>query len=129
VFDWVADYRNVPRVMEGISEWRPIGEQAEGVGARYQVELGKLPIPLRARLVIVEWKRPQAIAWATESSPVDNRGRWTFEPRKRGTEVELAVNYQPPAGGLGNIVAMGIEGMVRNRIGAALDRMKEQLEN
>jgi uncharacterized membrane protein len=129
VFDWVADYRNVPRVMNGISEWRPVGKQAEGVGARYQVELGELPIPLRARLVIAEWKRPEAIAWATEKSPVDNRGRWTFRPSEAGTEVELAVTYQPPAGGLGNIVASGIEGIVRKRIVAALDRMKEELES
>jgi uncharacterized membrane protein len=128
VFDWVADYRNVPRVMAGISDWRPLGRQAEGVGARYQVELGELPIPLRARLVIMEWKRPEAIGWTTEASPVTNRGRWTFRPGKGGTEVELAVTYQPPAGGLGNIVAKGIEGIVRGRIVEALDRMKEELE-
>jgi uncharacterized membrane protein len=124
----VADYRNVPRVMAGISVWRPIGKQSEGVGARYQVELGELPIPVRARLMIVEWKRPEAIAWATESSPVTNQGRWTFADEDGGTEVELAVTYQPPAGGLGNIVASGIEGIVRGRIVAALDRMKEELE-
>jgi len=114
--------------MAGISAWRPLGEQAEGVGARYQVELGELPIPLRARLVIIEWKRPEAIAWTTEASPVTNRGRWTFQPRKGGTDVELAVTYQPPAGMLGNIVASGIEGIVRSRISTALDRMKETLE-
>jgi uncharacterized membrane protein len=114
--------------MAGISDWRPLGAQAEGVGARYQVELGELPIPLRARLVIIEWKRPEAIAWTTEASPVTNRGRWTFERRRGGTEVGLAVTYQPPAGGLGNIVASGIEGLVRGRIIAALDRMKEELE-
>ena len=38
------------------------------------------------------------------------------------------MTYQPPAGGLGNIVASGIEGVVRGRIVAALDRMKEELE-
>ena len=94
----------------------------------YQVELGELGIPLRARLVIVEWKRPEAIGWTTESSPVVNRGRWSFRPKAGGTEVELAVTYQPPAGGLGNIVASGIEGVVRGRIVDALDRMKEELE-
>jgi uncharacterized membrane protein len=114
--------------MAGISDWRPVGAKAEGVGAVYQVELGELPIPLRARLVIDEWKRPQTIGWATEASPVSNRGRWLFRPRAGGTEVELAVTYQPPAGGLGNILASGIEGMVRGRIVAALDRMKEELE-
>jgi uncharacterized membrane protein len=114
--------------MAGISDWRPLGAQAEGVGARYQVELGELPIPLRARLVIIEWKRQEAIGWTTEASPVTNRGRWAFEARRGGTEVELAVTYQPPAGGLGNIVASGIEGLVRGRIMVALDRMKEELE-
>jgi uncharacterized membrane protein len=114
--------------MAGVSDWRPLGKQAEGVGARYLVELGELPIPLRARLVIVEWKRPEAIAWATEASPVTNRGRWTFRHREEGTEVELAVTYQPPGGGLGNILASGIEGIVQGRILAALDRMKEELE-
>ncbi len=128
VFDWVADYRHVAQVMAGISEWRPLGEQAAGVGARYQVELGQLPIPLRARLVIVEWKRPEAMAWATEWSPVTNGGRWTFRLLEGGTEVELALTYEPPAGALGNIVASGIEGIVRGRIVAALDRMKEELE-
>ena len=114
--------------MAGISEWRPIGKQAEGVGARYQVALGGLPIPLRTRLLIVEWKRPEAIGWATESGPVTNQGRWTFGAEEEGTEVELAVTYRPPAGALGNIVASGIEGIVRDRIVAALDRMKEDLE-
>jgi uncharacterized membrane protein len=114
--------------MAGIRDWRPLGKQAEGVGARYQVELGELPITLRARLVIVEWTRPEAIAWTTEASPVTNRGRWTFRPHKGGTEVELAVTYQPPGGGLGNMLASGIEGIVQGRILAALDRMKEELE-
>jgi len=114
--------------MAGISDWRPVGARSEGVGAVYQVELGELPIHLRARLVIVEWERPRAIGWATESSPVENRGRWLFRPQTGGTEVELAVTYQPPAGGLGNIVASGIEGVVRGRIADALDAMKEELE-
>jgi uncharacterized membrane protein len=128
VFDWVADYRNVPKVMAGVSDWRPVGAQAEGVGAVYQVELGELGIPLRARLAIDEWRRPKAIGWRTESSLVGNRGRWLFRPRAGGTEVELAVTYEPPAGGLGNIVASGIEGVVRGRIEDALDRMKKELE-
>ncbi len=128
MFDWVADYRNVPRVMEGVSEWRPLGKRAEGVGARYQVELGKLPIPLRARLAIVEWKRPEAIAWTTESSPVSNGGRWSFRPAAAGTRVQLAVSYQPPAGAVGNFLAARVEGIVRTRIAAALDRMKDELE-
>jgi uncharacterized membrane protein len=98
------------------------------VGARYQVVLGMLPIPIPARLVIVEWERPHAIAWDTESSLVVNRGRWSFHPASSGTLVELALTYEPPAGGLGNFVAARMESTVRNRIVRALDRMKDILE-
>jgi uncharacterized membrane protein len=114
--------------MEGVSKWLPVGKQEVGVGALYQVELGGLPVPVRARLLVVEWERPAAIAWATESSPVENRGRWTFRKREEGTEVELSVTYRPPAGALGNLLASGVEGIVKDRIEAALDRMKEELE-
>jgi uncharacterized membrane protein len=115
-------------VLDGVSEWRPIGGQVQGVGARYQVRLGLLPVPIWARLVIVEWERPRTIAWATEASPVVNRGRWSFNPAAGGTLVELALTYQPPAGPIGNFVAARVETTVRERIVRALDRMKAELE-
>ena len=115
--------------MDGVSEWRPIGKKIEGVGARYQVELGRLPIPLQARLVILEWKRPEAISWTTEESPVSNGGRWSFRPAPAGTRVGLAVSYQPPAGALGNFLAARVEGIVHARVVTALDRMKSELES
>jgi uncharacterized membrane protein len=114
--------------MEGVSEWRPIGAKAEGVGARYQVELGLLSVTLKARLVIVEWKRPEVIAWTAESAPVSSRGQWRFEGRKGGTVVELSVAYEPPAGSVVSFVASGFEGIIKGRIVAALDRMKKELE-
>jgi uncharacterized membrane protein len=114
--------------MEGVRQWQPVGVQHEGVGARFQVELGGLPVHLRGRLLIVEWRRPEAIGWATESAPVETRGRWTFQLRVAGTEVALSVTYRPPAGAIGNLLASGVEGIVKDRIGEALDRMKEELE-
>lgn len=125
----MADHRHVARVLEGVSEWQPLGEPAQGTGARYRVVLGMLPVPIPARLVIVEWERPRVIAWDTESSPVLNRGRWTFRPAGAGTRVELALVYQPPAGALGNFVAARVESTVRDRIVRALDRMKTELES
>jgi uncharacterized membrane protein len=117
----------VAQVMEGVSEWRPLGTQAEGAGARYQVVVGGLPVPLRATLVIVEWERPNAIGWASEKSPVDNRGRWSFRRVRAGTEIQLAISYQPPAGAVGNFLAARVESILRDRIVRALDRMQERL--
>jgi uncharacterized membrane protein len=124
----VSDHRHVARVLEGVSEWRPLGRHGPGVGARYSVRLGMLAVPIQARLVIVEWDRPRAIGWATESGLVVNRGRWTFRPATHGTRVGLAITYEPPAGAIGNFVAGRIESTVTARIIRALDRMKAELE-
>lgn len=124
----MADYRHVPVVMEGIKRWRPIGERSEGPGARYRVELSGLVRPLGATLVITSWDRPEEIGWASEASPVANQGRWTFKRAGSGTEVELAVRYQPPAGPIGNFLAARVEGVVRDRVKVALGRMKVRLE-
>src|SRR5207302_2302686 len=128
VFDWVADHRHVQQVMEGVREWRPIGRQATGVGARYRVEVDAVVVPLRAVLEIVEWERPRAIGWTTESSPVSNGGRWTFRRVKGGTEVELKVSYDPPAGAVGNFLASRVEGIVEERVLEALQKMRRKLE-
>lgn len=124
----MADYRHVPLVMEGIKRWRPIGEPSDGPGARYRVELSGLVRPFGATLVITTWQRPDEIGWASESSPVANQGRWTFKRAGGGTEVELAVHYQPPAGPLGNFLAARVEGVVRDRVRVALGRMRDRLE-
>jgi len=114
--------------MEGVREWRPIGRQATGVGARYRVEVDAVVVPLRAVLEIVEWERPRAIGWTTESSPVSNGGRWTFRRVKGGTEVELKVSYDPPAGAVGNFLASRVEGIVEERVLEALQKMRRKLE-
>jgi uncharacterized membrane protein len=128
VFDWVADHRHVQQVMEGVRDWRPIGDRATGVGARYRVEVDAVVVPLRAVLEIVEWDRPGAIGWRTEQSPVSNGGRWTFRRKGKGTEVELAVSYEPPAGVVGAFLAARVEGIVEERVLEALQKMRWKLE-
>ena len=116
-------------MLDGVSEWRPLGRPSEGMGARYRVRLGMLPAPIQATLVLVEWDRPRAIAWDTESSAVVNRGRWSFRPVPGGTLTGLAITYQPPAGAIGNFLAARVEALVTARIAGALDRMKALLED
>ena len=129
VFDWVADYHHVPSVMDGVNGWRPLGAQSEGIGARYRVELSGLASSVGATLVITEWDRPDSIGWASESSPVANQGRWTFKPARDGTDVQLAVRYEPPAGAIGNFLAARVEGVIEGRVKVALRRMKDRLES
>lgn len=126
-FDFVADHRNVPRVLEGTSRWDPVG-RADGVGAVYRVEMRTFGVPLPATLEIDTWARPRRLGWRSTSGPIEQRGRWTFKPVAGGTEVKLSISYQPPAAAIGNFFAARIEGAVRHRLEDALGRMRELIE-
>lgn len=128
VFDWVADYRNVPSVLEGVTRWDPVGEATEGVGAQFDVEMGALGFRLSNRLELDRWQRPRSIGWVSRHGLISQRGAWTFAPRRGGTGVELRIGYEPPGGGLGGFLAGRLEGLVQERLHRALESMRELLE-
>jgi ribosome-associated toxin RatA of RatAB toxin-antitoxin module len=128
VFDFIADYRNVPRVLEGVSRWEPIGRKTRGVGARYRVEMRTLGIPLGAVLRLDGWRRPEQISWMSEDGLISQSGGWTFTPREDGVELELEMAYSPPAAALGDLVAGRVEGLVKRRLSKALERIRTELE-
>jgi uncharacterized membrane protein len=129
VFDFIADYRNVPRVLEGVTRWKPLGRRTRGPGARYDVGMRTLGIPLQAVLKIDRWRPPERISWVSESGPVAQRGGWTLTPREAGVELELRMAYEPPAAAIGDFVAARVEGLVKRRLDAALDRIREEVES
>lgn len=126
VFVWIADYRNVPRVLDGVSRWEPVGTASTGRGARFAVKLQALGLSLDDTLVLDEWDEPRAIHWRSEDSPVS--GGWRFDPVAGGTEVTMTVGYQPPGGFVGGLVAGRVDGFARARLQQALERMKAILE-
>jgi uncharacterized membrane protein len=128
VFDFIADYRNAPRVLAGVSRWDPIGRKARGVGARFRVEMRTFGIPLSAVLRLDGWRRPERISWQSEDGLMPQSGGWTFTPADGGVEVELELAYSPPAAALGDLVAGRVEGLVKRRLTAALDRIRAELE-
>lgn len=128
VFEWVADHRNVPRVLEGVSRWRPLGQPERGRGARFDVEMRALGVPLANVLVLDRWQPPRAIGWHSESGPIPQRGGWSFRRSGAGTEVTLEIAYTPPGGALGGVLAGTVDAAVRRRLQRALRDMKEILE-
>jgi uncharacterized membrane protein len=128
VFDFVADYRNVPRVLDGVSRWDPVGRRTRGVGARYRVEMRTLGIPLSATLRLDGWRRPERISWVSEGGLIPQSGGWAFKSREGGVDLELHMAYEPPAAALGNFIAGRVEALVRRRLDAALERIRRDLE-
>jgi uncharacterized membrane protein len=127
-FDYFADHRHVAAVLEGISEWKPIGPKVEGVGARYEVEMVALGFPLKSVLRLNRWRRPHEIGWVSESGLIKQEGGFTFTKVKEGVHIVLRIAYTPPAAVLGAAVAGRLDWVVRRRLQAALERIRAVLE-
>ena len=128
VFAWVADPGNVALVLEGVDRWEPLDDSATGVGARFDVSMRALGFPLENVLVLDRWDEPRAIGWRSEAGLVAQSGGWRFEPLGDGTEVTLTIGYEPPGGALGGLLAGRVDGLVRDRLRRALERMRDRLE-
>ena len=128
VFAWIADHRNVAKVLDGVRRWEPLGDPDRGLGARFAVAMQVLGLHLENVLVLDTWDEPRAIGWRSESGLIGQSGGWRLEPDPGGTQVTLTIGYRPPGGALGGLVAGQVDAIVRGRLDAALDRMKDILE-
>ena len=127
-FDYLADHRHVAEVLEGVSRWEPIGPSSKGIGARYQVEMVALGLPLKNVLRLDRWRRPYEIGWVSESGLVKQEGGFTFREVAGGVRIELRVVYEPPASLIGAAVARRMDSLVRRRLEHALERIRDVLE-
>ena len=128
-FDYFADYRHVAEVLEGVNRWEPIGEETQGLGARYRVEMGALGFPLRNVLRLNRWQRPEEIGWVSETGLIKQEGGFKFTQVGRGVKIELRIVYEPPASVIGAVVARRLDPMVRGRLQRALERIRDVLES
>ena len=128
VYDWFADHRHVAQVLDGVTRWQPIGAKTEGVGARYDVEMSTLGVPLRNVLRLDRWRRPKEIGWVSESGLIKQQGGFTFTETDGGVKVVLRISYQPPGGAIGGAIASRMDSTVRHRLQKALERIRDELE-
>lgn len=128
-FDYFAEHRHVAEVLEGVSRWDPIGPQTQGVGARYAVEMEALGFPLRSVLRLNRWRRPHEIGWISESGLIRQEGGFSFAAAEDGaTRITLRITYEPPGSMLGAAAARQVDGFVRRRLAAAMEKIRDRLE-
>jgi len=80
---------------------------------------------------ILEDRENEFISWASvEGADVDNSGFVRFQkaPGDRGTEVKVVLEYNPPGGALGSIVAKLFGEEAEQQIGDELHRFKMLME-
>jgi uncharacterized membrane protein len=127
-FDYFADHRHVAEVLDGVSKWEPVGTKTRGAGARYNVELVAFGLPLKSVLKLNRWRRPEEIAWVSESGLIKQDGGFTFEKAPAGVRIELRIAYEPPASFVGAALARPLDRVVRDRLKRAMERIRERLE-
>src|ERR1700681_323825 len=111
-FDYFADHEHVAAVLDGVTKWEPIGNKAEGVGARYEVEMVALGFPLKSVLRLNRWRRPHEIGWVSEKGVIKQEGGFTFTKVRDGVHIVLRIAYTPPGAMLGAAVARSVDGVV-----------------
>jgi hypothetical protein len=127
-FDYFADHHHVADVLQGVTRWEPIGSRMTGVGARYDVELVAMGLPLRSVLRIDRWRRPHEIGWVSESGLIKQEGGFTFTKTPEGVGVDLRIAYEPPAAAIGALIARQVDRVVRGRLQKAMERIRDTLE-
>ena len=127
-FDYFADHRHVADVLDGVRRWQPIGGKSRGIGARFNVEMVALGIPLRSVLRLDRWRRPDEIGWVSESGLIKQEGRFTFTKAPNGVHIGLSIAYVPPGSVLGAAVAGSLGQVVHRRLQLALERIRDTLE-
>jgi uncharacterized membrane protein len=128
-FDYFADYKHVPLVVDGVTKWEPVGSKTRGVGALYRVEMNAMGLPLSNVLRLNRWRRPREIGWVSQSGLIKQEGGFTFSEVDEGVRIELRIAYEPPAAAAGMFVAQVLDGTVRRRLEKALMRVRETLES
>ena len=92
-FDYFADHTHVAGVLDGVSRWEPIGTKTRGVGARYDVEMVALGLPLANVLRLDRWRRAQEIGWVSESGVIQQRGGFTFKKTATAGQRQLNLPF------------------------------------
>jgi uncharacterized membrane protein len=117
---------NLPRFMENLESVRAIdGRRSHWVA---KAPMGKT---VEWDAEIINEEENKLIAWRSlEGADVDSAGSVRFEPAPdgRGTEVKVSLIYNPPAGGVGSIIAKLFGREPDHQVREDLRRFKQLME-
>ena len=103
LYQYWHDFENLPRIMHHLESVRTTGE-----GRSHWVAKAPAGTSVEWDAEVTEDRPNELIAWRSlEGSEVENSGSVRFEtaPGNRGTIVKVEINYTPPGGALGSLVA------------------------
>ena len=98
IFDFLADYRNIPQLQAQFESARLLSEQERGQGAVVELRGRFHGVPMRIENRIVTFSRPSRFASISEGT-VMSRNVWELRPLDReegkpATEITFSVEYK-----------------------------------
>jgi uncharacterized membrane protein len=126
VYDFWSHFENFSKFMRHIQEVRNLGN-----GRSHWVATGPAGLSVRWDAVTTRQEPNSLIAWKSEpGSLVESAGMVHFHPnRLGGTQVDIQMSYNPPAGAMGHAVATIFGADPRRAMDEDLVRFKSLIEN
>ena len=126
LYEFWHDFENLPRFMQHLQSVRVTGPRTS-----HWVTKGPAGTSVEWDAEMTADTPNELIAWrSTDNADVDNSGIVQFEPRPqgRGTVVRVEIEYRPPAGAAGALVARLFNESPEQQIYDDLHRMKQVSE-
>lgn len=127
-YAWWRGLTNLPQILPDVQSIEPQGGSTKVTHWKVRGPLGKT---VEWDATIVEDVENTRIAWATEDSSgldVKNSGAVRFDDHGGTTGVEVSLQYDPPAGLLGDAVA-ALFSNPQSKVEDALDAFKKTIES
>ena len=126
-FDFVADYRNIPRLQSQFSSATLAGEVERGQGAVVELSGRFHGVPMRVKNRIVAFTPPSRLVSVSDGT-VLSRNVWEFEPLEGGdTRVTLTIKYKVAAGPFGKLFTGVASSLFHREIQGMTDESLQRL--
>lgn len=132
VFDFIADYRNIPRLQPHFASARLVSQVDKGTGAVVALDGRFHGMPMRAQNRIIAYDPPKRMVSISEGS-VMSRSTWELQPYpgdENSTTVKLTIDYRFKQdggllGGLTRSFGQLFHGEIQGMTDDSLRRLKE----
>lgn len=123
VFAYIDDHTTVPEWMFGVSEFTPVGEFTEGIGAQFDSIMKVGPAAFESRLEVTEWVENEVITLSSLSG-TSTISTWRFVSKGEAV-TELNVDFAYNLGG--GLAGKALNRLVEPFMGTAVRTTEESL--
>jgi ribosome-associated toxin RatA of RatAB toxin-antitoxin module len=124
IFDFLADYRNIPGLQPHFTEVKLASDHERGLGAVVELRGTFRGMPMRVRDRIITFSPPRRLVSISEGT-VTSRNTWELSPSEENpeqTRVSLKIDYKMGGGVLGGLFT----GMASSLFHGDIQKMAEE---